>query len=144
MIYAETMLVGISRRVHDQSATVESVDRSADWLAWSGVPRDSAFRDASMSCSVLAAVSRTLSVDATRECYVYSCVCVLCVLCVRMNTRVDIPRHECVGACVGRWNDRGRRKGGMKSDREIDTEDYKDRIGMDKPRKRGIERGNEA
>lgn len=73
MIYVETMLVGISRRVHDQSATVESVDRSGDWSASSGVPRDSAFRDASMSCSALVAVSRTLSVDATR------------VLCVAMH-----------------------------------------------------------
>ena len=82
MIYAETMLVGISRRVHDQSATVESVDRSGDWSASSGVPRDSAFRDASMSCSALVAVSRTLSVDATR------------VLCSRPCTYTDHHIHE--------------------------------------------------
>lgn len=67
--------MGISRRVHDQSATVESMDRSADWSASSGVPRDSAFRDASMSCSALAAVSRTLSVDATRVLCVAVYVC---------------------------------------------------------------------
>ena len=99
VIYAETMLVGISRRVHDQSATVESVDRSADWSASSGVPRDSAFRDASMSCARRWPPYRgRYPWTRPESCCVYVRVY---VHGSQHTRRRAVPGHGCIGARVG-------------------------------------------